>query len=187
MSANIGRNTVHVLVAAGIRGEIGAGGGLPWAKLSGDMRRFRAITRTTRDAGKKNAVIMGRRTWDSLGRVPLSGRVNVVLSRQPCDGEGAVFVPSVAACCALLNSRDDIESAFLIGGGEAVSSFMKEAPEQLGSLYITYVIAEFPDADAFVDLAALEAFFPVTFHRTSDYDGTLDVHFALRWQHLSDL
>ncbi len=174
------------MIAAGIRGEIGAGGGLPWPRLPGDMRRFRSITRTTRDPAKINAVIMGRRTWDSLDRVPLSDRLNIVLSRQPCEGEGAVVVESVGACCALLDACDVVESAFLIGGADTIAAFMEEAPERLGSMYITYIAREFPRADTHVNLAALERFFPRVFYHTADYTDA-DVHFALRWQLLSNI
>lgn len=177
------------MIATGIRGEIGVGAGLPWCRLSSDMRRFKSITTTTRDPNKKNAVIMGRRTWESLNCRALPGRVNVVLSSQCREAEDAVFVSSVSTCCALLDARSDIESIFLIGGACVVSAFMKEAPTRLGSLYITYVMKEFPLADTFIDVAALEAFFPVPFYRTSDYEkeAMADVHFALRWQDLSDI
>ena len=179
------------MVAAGIRGEIGTGFGLPWRRLAGDMRRFRRITMTTIDPAKRNAVVMGRRTWECLGGKPLLGRVNVVLSSRPADkGEQAVFVPSVAACCELLNERAaEFESVFLIGGSAAIKSFMEEAPRSLGSLYITYVMQTFPKADTFVDLPALEAFFPITFHRSCDYESEAktEVQFALRWRLLADL
>lgn len=184
-----GSNTIHIMIATGIRGEIGTGAGLPWPKLGGDMRRFKTITTTTRDPEKKNAVIMGRRTWESLNCRALPGRVNVVLSSQQRDANDALFVSSVSDCCALLDARTDIESVFLIGGAVAVAAFMKEAPARLGSLYITYVMKEFPLADTFIDVPALEAFFPFPFYRTSDYEkeANADVHFALRWQDLSDI
>lgn len=56
--------------------------GLPW-KLSKDLKFFSNITKTlnNKDGMKQNAVIMGRKTWESIGRKPLPGRVNVVLSR----------------------------------------------------------------------------------------------------------
>lgn len=184
-------NRVHIMVAAGIRGEIGTGSGLPWSRLANDMSRFRRITMKTVDASKKNAVVMGRRTWDCLGRKSLVGRINIVLSKNPSAGhDDAAFVSSVKDCRALLEARaSEIESVFLIGGNTIIESFMKEAPDCIGSLYITYVMARFPKADTFIDLPKLEAFFPVTFHRTCDYEeeAAMEVHFALRWRLLSDL
>nr|ABX74960.1 dihydrofolate reductase-like protein [Retroperitoneal fibromatosis-associated herpesvirus] len=63
-------------------GGVGARGGLPWPRLRGDMARFYSLT-TAAPPGCQNLVIMGRRTWESLPpkRRPLSGRINVVLSR----------------------------------------------------------------------------------------------------------
>ena len=76
------RRTFQVVVAATKTWGIGAGGALPW-RLPGDLRHFRELTARTADPGKLNAVVMGRRTWDSLPPKfrPLPGRVNVVLSR----------------------------------------------------------------------------------------------------------
>lgn len=183
-------STLHVVIAAGSRGEIGVGLALPWKRLKRDIERFRHITRTTIDGGKRNAVIMGRRTWESLGRKPLPGRVNIVLSRQSQSADGVVFASSVEECCKYLDENaNDIEASFLIGGGQVVAAFLAEAPQRLGSLYITYVLQEFPAADTFVDLQALERFFSTLFYRVSDYDRATDLKFdfALRWQQLSDI
>ena len=60
---------------------IGAGGKLPW-RLRGDMQYFKQLTRSTRNASKRNAVIMGRKTWQSIPEKlrPLADRLNVVIS-----------------------------------------------------------------------------------------------------------
>ena len=61
---------------------IGVGGKLPWS-LRGDMQYFKQLTRSTADPLKRNAVIMGRKTWQSIPEKlrPLADRVNVVISR----------------------------------------------------------------------------------------------------------
>ena len=60
---------------------IGAGGKLPW-RLRGDMQYFKQLTRSTADPLKRNAVIMGRKTWQSIPEKfrPLADRLNVVVS-----------------------------------------------------------------------------------------------------------
>ena len=70
-----------MVLAATPSGGIGLDGGLPW-RLPGEMAFFRELTTKTRDAAKRNAVLMGRKTWDSLPPKfkPLPGRLNVVLS-----------------------------------------------------------------------------------------------------------
>ena len=65
---------VSIIVAADEHGGIGRGGTLPW-HLPEDLKRFKALT-----MGKP--IVMGRRTWDSIGR-PLPGRRSLVVSRQP--------------------------------------------------------------------------------------------------------
>ena len=62
---------------------IGNNGQLPW-RLKSEMKHFASTTTTTKDTSKRNAVIMGRKTWDSIPRKfrPLKNRLNLVLSRQ---------------------------------------------------------------------------------------------------------
>jgi len=96
----------QIVVAATRAGGIGLKGGLPWASLPGDMAYFRALT-STAGGGRQNAVIMGRRTWESIPpkHRPLRGRINVVLSRTPPPAAGDPDAPAPAAAAA--------------GGGEA--------------------------------------------------------------------
>ncbi|MFZ9634077.1 MAG: dihydrofolate reductase, partial [Alphaproteobacteria bacterium] len=64
----------HLVVAIARGGAIGLGNALPW-RLPEDLRHFRALT-------TGHAVVMGRRTWDSIGR-PLPGRTSIVVTRDP--------------------------------------------------------------------------------------------------------
>ena len=92
------------LIAAVARnGTIGRDNALPW-RLPEDLRRFKALT-------MGHAMIMGRRTWESLGR-PLPGRRHVVVSRDPgYRAAGITVVHSLAD--ALAAGGDD---AYVIGG-----------------------------------------------------------------------
>lgn len=97
-----------VLVAAVARnGVIGAGGKLPW-RLPEDLRHFKALT-------LGHPVIMGRKTWDSLG-APLPDRENIVVTRaRGYDAPGAHVAASLEAALALCAGEP---IAFVIGGGE---------------------------------------------------------------------
>jgi dihydrofolate reductase len=97
---------VTLVAAVAENGVIGRDNALPW-RLPGDLKRFRALT-------LGHTVIMGRRTWDSLGR-PLPGRTNVVVSRTARPIEGARVAGSLEA--ALSGLPDDAE-AFVIGGAD---------------------------------------------------------------------
>ena len=65
---------IAIVVAAARNGVIGRNGDMPW-RLSSDLKRFRAIT-------MGRPIIMGRKTWESIGR-PLPGRENIVISSRP--------------------------------------------------------------------------------------------------------
>eukprot|EP00579_Thalassiosira_antarctica_P010635 CAMPEP_0201925848 /NCGR_PEP_ID=MMETSP0903-20130614/14933_1 /ASSEMBLY_ACC=CAM_ASM_000552 /TAXON_ID=420261 /ORGANISM="Thalassiosira antarctica, Strain CCMP982" /LENGTH=556 /DNA_ID=CAMNT_0048463565 /DNA_START=94 /DNA_END=1764 /DNA_ORIENTATION=+ len=130
-----------VAAASGSRG-IGFQGNLPW-RLPGDMKHFKQVTSTPPSPGLTNAVIMGRKTWESIPPKfrPLPGRVNVVLSRggsasvEGLSDDGAnndaasatpVFVAtSLDEAMTKINSRPDHGTTFIIGGGEIYNSAMK--------------------------------------------------------------
>lgn len=98
---------VSIVVATDEHGGIGLEGRLPW-HLPNDLKRFKALT-----MGKP--IVMGRRTFDSIGRA-LPGRTNIVVSRQPglCI-EGCVVVPSLEAA---LEAAGGEEETCVIGGAE---------------------------------------------------------------------
>ncbi len=104
---------VTIVVAVSSNGVIGRDGGLPW-HLPSDLKRFKALT-----LGKP--VIMGRKTWASIGR-PLPGRPNIVISRDAdFAAEGATVVQSLEA--ALIEARRraaelGVDEVCVIGGGE---------------------------------------------------------------------
>jgi dihydrofolate reductase len=97
------------LVAMADNGVIGRGGGLPW-HLPDDLKRFKAIT-------MGHALLMGRKTFDSIGKA-LPRRRNLVLTRNPAwRAPGCEAVPSVAEARA----RAGDTTLFVIGGAEVFS------------------------------------------------------------------
>ncbi len=117
---------------------IGRDNQLPW-HLPADLKHFKALT-----LGKP--IIMGRKTWDSLGR-PLPGRLNLVVSRQPdLRLVGAEVFPSLDA--ALVRAQDwaraeDAEELMLIGGAQLYAQGLQRADR----LYLTRVALS-PEGDA---------------------------------------
>jgi|APSaa5957512535_1039671.scaffolds.fasta_scaffold124727_2 dihydrofolate reductase len=109
---------------------IGAEGRLPW-ELRGELARF---ARLTKGAGN-NAVIMGRKTWESLPRAPLVGRHNIVLSRAHFDASGAVTKTSVAEAIEYCVSSK-FDEAWVIGGAQVYDAF---ADVTLDRAEVTYV------------------------------------------------
>lgn len=106
---------IELVVASDEAGGIGKDGDLPWS-LPGDMRHFRRLTRRA-PKGRRNAVIMGRRTWDSIPERfrPLAGRLNIVVSRRPDLPlpEAARLAHSLEGA---LEAASEAAAVFVIGG-----------------------------------------------------------------------
>jgi dihydrofolate reductase len=124
---------IAFVVARGANGVIGSDGDLPW-RLSSDLKRFKAIT-----SGKP--IIMGRKTWESLPRRPLPGRLNIVVTRQAgYRAEGGVVVgePGDALKAAFEQARSDgVDEVCVIGGAQIYAAMMGLADR----LYLTEVEA----------------------------------------------
>ncbi|MDW5313196.1 dihydrofolate reductase [Rhizobium sp. PL01] len=124
---------LSIVVAVSANGVIGRDGGLPW-HLPSDLKRFKALT-----LGKP--VIMGRKTWASIGR-PLPGRPNIVISRDALfTAEGATVVQSLDAALGearRLAADLGVDEVCVIGGGE----IYRQAIGLADTLHVTTVAAE---------------------------------------------
>ena len=104
MSKQIGPK-IYLVAAVAANGVIGRDGRLPW-RLPEDLKHFKRLT-------LGHPVIMGRRTWESLGR-PLPSRDNIVVTRQAgYDAPGAAVASSLEAALALCAGESMV---FVIGG-----------------------------------------------------------------------
>jgi dihydrofolate reductase len=108
-------NPLSIVVASDETGGIGKDGMLPW-RLPEDIHHFKTLT-TTAPVGKINAVIMGRRTWESLPIHPLPHRVNIVISNTMQDiGDGFLVCKSIESALETIKSIDNLHRVFIIGG-----------------------------------------------------------------------
>ena len=129
---------LHIVAAVASNGIIGARGKLPW-HLPQDLQHFKRLT-------LGHPVIMGRRTWESLGRA-LPGRENIVVTRRRgYEAPGAAVASSLDAALALCTGES---IAFVIGGGELYAAALPLA----AGLVLTEIQrdfegdARFPDYD----------------------------------------
>lgn len=126
---------ISLIVAAASNNAIGKDGKMPW-HLPNDMRHFKNITWGM-------PVLMGRKTFESLGK-PLAGRKNIVITRQPgWKSPGAVTVGSVDDGL-FVAKETDAKEVMVIGGGEIYRFLFDRASR----IYLTRVEAE-PEADTF--------------------------------------
>jgi dihydrofolate reductase len=111
---------ITLIAAVARNGVIGRGGVIPW-RIPGDLPRFKRIT-------MGHPVIMGRKTWESLGK-PLPGRRNVVISRTP--GYAADGAEVYASLDAALDACRDAPEVFVIGGGDVYRAALPRADRLL--------------------------------------------------------
>ena len=119
---------ITLILAVAQNGVIGKGGAIPW-RLPDDLKRFKRLT-----VGK--AVVMGRKTWDSLPRKPLSDRVNIVITRKrDWRAEGAIAAASLDDALAKAGENE----VMVIGGAE----IYRQALPRAGRIELTEIDSAF--------------------------------------------
>jgi len=122
-----------IIVARSKNGVIGKDGDLPW-HLPEDLKRFKSLT-------SNHAIIMGRKTWDSIGQ-PLPNRQNIVITRDSTKKfEGATSAPTLHSALEIVEPH---RSPFIIGGSE----IYRLALDVTRTIEMTLIDAEV-DGDAF--------------------------------------
>lgn len=142
---------INSIVACSLNNGIGKNGDLPW-RLMKEMKHFAKITATTSNPEMQNAIVMGRKTWQSIPvkRRPLANRMNVVLSKtmKVDDSESSphhVFDDLIAAI-DFLNKQEQIERIFVIGGEQVYRAALEL--KLVDRIYLTRILKEF-DCDAY--------------------------------------
>ncbi|GAA3983187.1 dihydrofolate reductase [Hymenobacter antarcticus] len=131
---------VSFVVAVAENGVIGYKGELPWSHLPDDLRHFKRLT-------LGHPVVMGRRTYDSLGRA-LPKRPNIVITRQ-ADWTAPGCETAASVLNALARAHELDEEVCVIGGGE----IYREALPAADVIYLTEVHHSFEGDAYFPDLS----------------------------------
>lgn len=132
---------ICIIAAVADNGVIGNQGKIPW-HIPEDLKRFKKIT-------TGHAVIMGRKTFDSIGR-PLPDRLNVVLTRKNDHGlPSSVTVADTLEKALEACRRRGVEKAFVIGGAEVYAQAIPAADEMILTIVHRSVEgdARFPEWD----------------------------------------
>lgn len=131
----MGKPKISIICAIGKNLAIGKNNKLLW-NIPEDMKHFRDITRG-------HAIIMGRKTYESIGR-PLPDRLNIILTHHPFKvTEGVLFASSLEEALKMA-SEEETEEIFIIGGGQ----IYKEAMPLVNKLYLT-IVDDSPEADTY--------------------------------------
>jgi len=139
--------TFDIIVAVDNKNGIGKNGFLPW-NLPGDMRHFKAVTTATQAKERMNAVIMGRKTWESIPEKfrPLVGRLNIVLTTNSTYQLPSSVLKAYSLDVALdvVSSGDHhrtIDQVFVIGGASVYTQAVNHS--QCRRIFVTKIDADF--------------------------------------------
>lgn len=176
----------NIIVAHDQNRGIAKNGGLPWPPNKTDMKYFMNITSNTQDPNKCNAVIMGRKTWDSIDNKykPLKNRINIILSKaskldninetektketykttetKDTNEEKEYYIyNSLDAALEVLARLSYVESIFVIGGQEIYELAIKDP--RCAKIYVTEFKGDFGPCDRF--FPQIPTSFALTSHR----------------------
>ncbi len=134
-----------IIVAVDAKLGIGRNSQLPW-HLPADLKYFKKITTLESSPEKINAVIMGRKTWDSIPEKfrPLEQRLNIVISRQDklALPPGVIHVDSLNSALDLLDKKSDtLREIFVIGGAQIFNEAVQHLACQ--KIYLTQIDDQF--------------------------------------------
>ena len=149
---------ISIIVAIAQNGTIGDKNALLW-HIKEDMRFFRTTT-------SGHPVIMGRKTFESLGSKPLPKRKNIVITRSDVEFEGAFVAHSLEEAIAM---ADDDAEVFIMGGAQIYA----QALDIANRMYITRVERDYEGDTSFpeVDYSKWKLVAEERYERGEDYDS----------------
>jgi dihydrofolate reductase len=118
---------INLIIACTFNGGIGYDNKLSW-NISEDLKKFKKITSDINDKSKKNAIIMGRNTWESLPFKPLPGRVNIIISKNKNyiqETENVKCFNNIINVLEYCNKDANIETIYVIGGSILYNCFLE--------------------------------------------------------------
>ena len=148
---------ISIIVAIAENGVIGDKNALLW-NIKEDMRRFRTTT-------MGHPVVMGRKTFESIGR-PLPKRTNVVITRGDSEFEGCLVAHSIEEAVKMFSPDEEV---FIIGGAQ----IYKQALPLADKLYLTIVHRNYEGDTSFpeIDYSEWREVAREEFERGEEYDG----------------
>lgn len=155
---------------------IGRAGQLPWS-LPGEMKWLSATTRKTTVPGRRNALVMGRATYESLpvASRPLPGRLNTVVTSSPLSDAGVLTAASLDAALNAAAGSADVEDVFVFGGGRIYEQALESLiPVEL----LVSAIDDGFECDTF--LSAFPKAYVLQSSTVRTYDGTRVFHEVYR-------
>lgn len=140
----------HIIVACTLKGGIGKNGTIPW-KAQLDLKKFYKLT-MMRPNDKINVLIMGRKTYQSIGNKPLKDRVNIVVSNTLESDEHIIIAHDFDSALNISYNIKNVHNVFVIGGTRIYKEAIKH--KDCENIYLTQIKDDI-DCDAFFPLDLL--------------------------------
>ena len=162
--------TVNAILACDENWGIGKNNALPWPKNDYDMKWFKENT-------DGHIVIMGRKTWESIGSKPLPNRKNIVITRQDLMSNDikptATWSGELNACINYLRNTYPELKVWIIGGAD----IYKQAIPFCDHIYLTKIKGTY-ECDTFIDQDLL-----IPFYKLTEKNNTADCAFSI-WRRM---
>tara|TARA_A100001011_G_C14268073_1_gene825660 strand:+ start:687 stop:1262 length:576 start_codon:yes stop_codon:yes gene_type:complete len=178
---------LNMIVACCVNNGIGYQNGIPWF-IRNDLKYFSKTTKgQTKKGNKNNAIIMGRRTWESLPKKPLPQRHNIVLSRSveidkiiknSSSGNTSCFQSSKQAI--YFCKQQDFDEVWIIGGTEIYKHFYEEYTDDINYICVTRVNKEYICDVYFPEIS--EKFTMTNCFLTTEYDEATKENIEVEYQ-----
>jgi len=127
-----------IIVACTEEGGIGFSNKIPWY-IPDDLKNFKRITTYNNSISKINAVIMGRRTWESLSVKPLPNRINIIISSSNTmvgsNQMGVIIARNLVEALEIVTIKKNIDKVFVIGGEQLYNEAIRS--EYCEKIYMT--------------------------------------------------
>lgn len=150
---------ISLILACTVDGGIGRCNDLPWY-IPSEMKKFKAITTAVKNHDNMNAVIMGRKTWESILK-PLNKRMNIVISSDrnfKAKYDNVIVMHSLNAALHFCN-KPYIENIFIIGGAELYNKFLNDKTyyDILEKVYLSIIFYSKSDytIDKYINIESL--------------------------------
>lgn len=172
---------ISIILASDSDGWIWRNNNLAW-NIPLDIKYFKDTTSNTKDLAKHNAVIMWRKTWESIPSKfrPLKNRINCILSRtlkveskESKINDFTLYFNSIDSCLEELRNKDNLENIFIIWWASLYNQILKY--DKLSKIYLTKVFWSY-DCDVFFD------WIPDNFQMTSESELKQDNWIEFKFQ-----
>lgn len=161
---------INLILAMTFDGGIGYKNTIPW-NVPREMKKFRSITRRVEDGKKQNAVIMGRKTWDSISK-PLPYRSNIIITTKIhdyCDDD-IIVIKNIEDALDYCNNKPNIESIYIIGGATLYNELMNTMKYNIDKIYLSVFFEHDIKVDTYINIDVLYQ----NFKLVKDQDYTKD-------------